>query len=81
MLVLSRKTGDQIKIGKDIIINIVKVEGTTVRIGIEAPKHINILRMEVFEKIEAENIKAASSKGIEELSDALELFKNKLPKE
>ena len=81
MLVLSRKIGEKIKIGKDVVVNILKVEGTTVRVGIEAPRHINILRMEVFEKIESENIEAASTRSIEEISDALELLKTKLPKE
>jgi len=81
MLVLSRKTGEKIKIGKDIVVSVVKVEGTTVRIGIEAPKQVNILRMEVFEKIQNENIEAAASKGMDKLSDAIALLKNKLPKE
>lgn len=80
MLVLSRKIGEEIKIGKDIVISVVKVEGTSVRIGIEAPKSVTILRMEVYEKIQNENIQAAS-KEINEISDAAELLKNKLPKE
>ena len=81
MLVLSRKIGEKIKIGKDVVVNILKVEGTTVRVGIEAPRQINILRMEVFEKIQNENIEAASSKSMDQISDALELLKTKLPKE
>jgi carbon storage regulator len=81
MLVLSRKNGEKIKIGKDVVVSVLKVEGTTVRIGIEAPKKIDILRMEVFEKIQRENIEAAASEGMEDISDAISLFKNKLPKE
>ncbi|MDA3788847.1 MAG: carbon storage regulator CsrA [Desulfobacula sp.] len=80
MLVLSRKAGDKIKIGKDIVINILKIEGGTIRIGIEAPPKVVILRMEVFEKIQNENIDSVS-KGVDEITDAIELIKNKLPKE
>lgn len=80
MLVLSRKAGEKIKIGKDIEINILKVEGGSIRIGIEAPKNLTILRMEVFEKIQNENIESAS-KAIDNITDAIELIKNRFPKE
>jgi len=80
MLVLSRKAGEKIKIGKDIVINILKIEGGIIRVGIEAPKRIPILRMEVFEKIQNENIESVSRK-TDEITDAIELIKNKLPKE
>ena len=80
MLVLSRKIGEKIKIGNDIVVNVLQVEGTNVRIGIDAPKKVTILRMEVFEKIQNENIKSAS-KAVDEISGAIALFKNKLPKE
>ena len=80
MLVLSRKVGEQIKIGKDIVVDILKIEGNTIRIGIEAPKDVTILRMEVFEKIQDENRESAS-RGVEDLSDAIALIQSKLPKE
>jgi carbon storage regulator len=80
MLVLSRKAGEQIQIGKDIVIDILKIEGNTIRIGIEAPKDVTILRMEVFQKIQEENRESAS-RGIEDLSDAIALIQSKLPKE
>ena len=80
MLVLSRKAGEKIKIGKDIVINILKIEGGIIRIGIDAPQRIPILRMEVFEKIQNENIESVSRK-TDEITDAIELIKHKLPKE
>lgn len=80
MLVLSRKVGERIKIGKDIVVDILKIEGNTIRIGIDAPKDLTILRMEVFEKIQEENRQSAS-RGIEDLSDAIALIQSKLPKE
>ena len=46
MLVVSRKKGEKILIGDDIVIVISKVKGETVRVGIEAPLDIRILREE-----------------------------------
>ena len=60
MLVLSRKKGETIKIGDDIEITIVATANDQVKIGIKAPKNIEILRKELFEEIQAEN-KAASA--------------------
>ena len=80
MLVLSRKTKEKILIGKDIVISVLEIEGNSVKIGIKASKDISILRMEVFEKIQNENI-ASASKEPEDISQAIDLFKNKLSKE
>ncbi len=55
MLVLSRKPSERIFIGDDIIITVVRVSGQTVRIGIDAPKEIKIMREEL---LDAETIKA-----------------------
>jgi carbon storage regulator len=49
MLVLSRKPSQSIMIGSDIKITIVKVERNQVRIGIEAPRDVTILRDELIE--------------------------------
>lgn len=60
MLVLSRKSGQKIHIGSDVVVTIVDVSGKFTRIGIAAPEHINILRGEVKEQIERENQLAAA---------------------
>ncbi len=80
MLVLSRKLEEKILIGKDIVISVLEIEGSNVKIGIKAPKDISILRMEVFEKIQNENI-ASASKELDDISQAIDFFKNKVPKE
>ncbi|WP_394234931.1 carbon storage regulator CsrA [Niallia oryzisoli] len=59
MLVLSRKKGQTIRIGDDIEITIVATANDQVKIGIQAPKNVEILRQELFEEIQAEN-KAAT---------------------
>jgi len=47
MLVLSRKLSQQILIGSDIAITVVRIEGNHVRLGIEAPAGVSILRDEL----------------------------------
>ena len=47
MLVLSRKESEKIKLGSDIVLTIVRVSGDRVRLGIEAPPEMLILREEL----------------------------------
>ena len=47
MLVLSRKPGQRIQIGNDITVTIVKTRGRAVRLGIDAPRHVRIVRNEL----------------------------------
>ena len=47
MLVLSRKESEKIKLGEDITLTVVRVSGDRVRIGIEAPREMVILRKEL----------------------------------
>ncbi|MDN4606794.1 carbon storage regulator CsrA [Sporosarcina highlanderae] len=58
MLVLSRKPNETIKIGDEIEIRIIEVKGDTIRIGIEAPKSVEILRGELVQSITETNTEA-----------------------
>ena len=58
MLVLSRKVNETIKIGDEIEIRIIEVKGDTIRIGIEAPRNIDILRGELVQSISETNTEA-----------------------
>ena len=60
MLILTRKSGERIAIGDDIVLKILEIHGKQVKIGIEAPKHMAVHRGEVFERIQEANLKAAS---------------------
>ncbi|HEY2494681.1 MAG TPA: carbon storage regulator CsrA [Paenibacillus sp.] len=55
MLVLSRKKGESIVINDHIEITVLGVEGETVRIGVSAPKNIDIFRKEVYDSIQEAN--------------------------
>ena len=60
MLILSRKTDQQIKIGEDITITIIDIHGDQVKIGVEAPRNVKVFRQEVFNAIKSENTAAAA---------------------
>ncbi|SEU14182.1 carbon storage regulator CsrA [Paenibacillus sp. NFR01] len=59
MLVLSRKKGESIIIQDQIELTILSVEGDTVKVGIKAPKHIDIFRQEVYLSIKEANKESA----------------------
>jgi carbon storage regulator len=47
MLVLSRKENERIRVGESVVVTVVRVSGDKVRIGIEAPPHVRVLRDEL----------------------------------
>jgi len=57
MLILSRNIGETIIIGDDIKVRIMQVQGSQVRLGIEAPMSVSVHREEIYACIQAEKIK------------------------
>lgn len=51
MLVLTRKAGESIVIGDDVVVTVLEVRGGQVRIGIEAPREVTIYRAEVHDQV------------------------------
>src|SRR5262245_47143334 len=51
MLVLSRKPGERIHIGQGIVMTVVRVDGQQVRVGIEAPRDVSIVREELVDQV------------------------------
>lgn len=54
MLILTRRTGESIKIGENVTVTILRVRDGQIRIGIEAPRDVPVDREEIWERKEAE---------------------------
>ncbi|UCE62870.1 MAG: carbon storage regulator CsrA [Nitrospirota bacterium] len=63
MLILTRRINEAIRLGEDTRIVLVQVKGGQVRIGIECPPHVRILREEVYQVGSQENLKPVSTSG------------------
>ena len=60
MLILTRRVGENVVIGDDIVISVVEVRGDAVRIGIQAPRSVSVHREEVWLELQRSNERAAS---------------------
>ncbi len=54
MLILTRKVGETIMIGEDVVVKVLGVRSGQVKIGVQAPKELPVHRHEIFERIKAE---------------------------
>ncbi len=61
MLVLSRRVGERLMIGDDIVITVIDVRSDGVRIGIDAPRHVRVNRAEILEAVTKANQEAAAA--------------------
>lgn len=59
MLALTRKVGERLVIGNNIVITVISIKGDNIRLAMDAPKDIKIYRGEVYDAIVAENKQAA----------------------
>lgn len=76
MLALTRKVGERIVIGDNIVVTVVSIKGDNIRMTIEAPKEIKIYRGEIFDAIAAENKEAAVPNELSDL-DMLKILQKK----
>ncbi|MCK5145260.1 carbon storage regulator CsrA [bacterium] len=65
MLILTRKSGESIRIGDDVKITVLSVQGQSVKIGVDAPRNVSVHRQEIYDKIVEENRRAALSTTLE----------------
>lgn len=71
MLYLSRKLGESIIINHDITLKVMEIKGRSVKLGFEFPPEASVLRKEIFDSIQAQNIAAAQDSGSMGLDDLL----------
>lgn len=59
MLIITRRRGEKIVLGDEVVIEVIEVSGSSVRIGIEAPRSLAVYREEIWQSIKDENAAAA----------------------
>ena len=78
MLILTRRSGESIKIGDDITISVIEIRGHQVRLGIEAPRDVVVHREEIYDLIQEQNRQAAAQSP-SSLTEVKSLWKTKNP--
>jgi carbon storage regulator len=76
VLILTRRVGESIVVGDDIVLTVFEVRGDAVRIGIDAPKSVRVNRKEVYEEIQRSNEQAVSTS-----DDALDALRSAIDAE
>jgi carbon storage regulator len=61
MLIITRRPGERIMLGDDVIFEIMEIVGNQVRVGIKAPRSIPVYREEIWAAVKAENQAAAAA--------------------
>jgi carbon storage regulator len=77
MLIITRRPGEKIMVGEDVVVEVIEVSGSSVRIGIAAPKSIPVYREEIWAAVQAENKAAAASEPDQLPDDVPEPTKHK----
>jgi carbon storage regulator len=76
MLRITRRAGERIVLGDDVIVEVIEVKGGTVRLGIDAPRSLPVYREEIWLEVKRENEAAALASG-ERLSDVADRLRGR----
>jgi len=61
LLIITRRPGEKIMLGDDVIVEVIEVSGSNVRVGIAAPKSLPVYREEIWRAVKEENAAAAAA--------------------
>ena len=65
MLLITRRAGERIMVGDDVVVHVMEIVGNTVRVGIEAPRSVPVYREEIWNVVREENRAAAEAAPLE----------------
>jgi carbon storage regulator len=74
LLILTRKSGEGLFIGDDVRITVLEIRGKQIRLGIEAPNSVVVLREEIYRRVQEENLQAAGTRE-KDLSEVAQLWR------
>ena len=60
MLIITRRAGEKLMIGEDVVVEILEIVGNQVRVGIQAPQSVRVYREEIWMAVKEENRAAAT---------------------
>lgn len=69
MLIITRKAGEKLMLGDDVVVEVIEVSGSSVRLGIAAPRDLPVYREEIYSAVKDEN-EAAAAAPPEQVPDA-----------
>ena len=61
MLIITRRAGERIMVGDDVVVEVMEIVGNSVRIGINAPRSVPVYREEIYAAVRDENRAAAET--------------------
>jgi carbon storage regulator len=65
VLIITRRSGQKIMLGDDIVLNVLEIAGNTVRLGVDAPRDLPVYREEIWAAVKEENEAAARAEAPE----------------
>lgn len=71
MLVLTRKAGESIVIGNEVVITVLEVRGGQIRLGVDAPRSLAVHRAEIYQRVMEENRAASMDASGDDVPDIL----------
>jgi carbon storage regulator len=61
VLIITRRAGERIMVGDDVVVEVMEIVGNSVRVGIKAPRSVPVYREEIYDAVREENRAAAEA--------------------
>ena len=61
MLIITRRAGEKVMVGDDVVVHVMEIVGNSVRVGIQAPRSLPVYREEIWDAVRQENQAASQA--------------------